>query len=87
MNNNNTSATAINTDNLTAESLALLVEIVGNIRNWNGTPPCFDHINAARRGNLTDLKKRNLLRTFRDEGEEWIDVSDEAVAYVKGLKA
>ncbi len=60
---------------LTPESSNLLEAIAKDAANWNGLPPCFNHITLQNRGNLTDLKKKGLLSTFKDEGEEWIQIS------------
>lgn len=59
---------------LTPESAALLKAIVRDAGNWGGTPPTYEHITKAGRGNLTDLKRKKLVSTFRSDGHEWIEI-------------
>lgn len=55
---------------MTAQSLALFLDFAADAPNWNNQP--LVDITAEQRGNLTDLKKRNLITTFRDEGCDWV---------------
>lgn len=61
---------------MTEATERLFRDIFADQYNWSGTPPCFNHITAATRGNLTDLKKRGLVTTFRSDGEEWIEITE-----------
>jgi hypothetical protein len=60
---------------MTDETAKLFRSIVEDLPNWTGTTPCFNHLNAARRGNLTDLKKLGLVTTFRSDGDDWIELT------------
>jgi len=64
---------------LSAGSLALFTAICDDFGNWAGTPPTFDFIegkNDPNKGHLTDLKRRKLVATYRDDGNEWIRFLD-----------
>lgn len=47
--------------------------------NWNGTP--LLSITKEQRGNLSDLKKKGLLKTFKDEGCDWVTFTDEGYKF------
>jgi hypothetical protein len=66
---------ATTTPTLTAASLALFLEYANDAGNWGGTPLVGGNVtmDAAAKGNLTDLKKNGLLTTFREDGEMWIN--------------
>jgi len=75
---------------LTPASLALFIEFAKDACNYSGTPEVGGnvHMNAARRGNLTDLKKQGLVRTFTvpyDGPEIWLEFTPRGVAYAKFL--
>jgi hypothetical protein len=72
---------------MTDETAKLFRSIVEDLPNWTGTTPCFNHLNAARRGNLTDLKKLGLVTTFRNDGDDWIELTaaGEQHAHALGL--
>ena len=69
---------ATTTPTLTAASLALFLEYANDAGNWGGTPLVGGNVtmDAAAKGNLTDLKKNGLLTTFREEGEMWINFTE-----------
>lgn len=56
--------------------------------NWSGTPLIggnFD-ITKEERGNLTDLKRRGLLTTSRDEdGNIWVEFTEDGEALAADL--
>lgn len=54
---------------LTPASLNLLLDLISDSGNWSNTPML--DLSPAEKGNLTDLKKHGLVRTFRDEGIDW----------------
>ena len=64
---------------LTEASEKLLADIAGDTGNWNGCPMVYGNVcrTKADLGNLTDLKKKGILETFKDEGIEWICFTDE----------
>lgn len=68
---------------LTAESRSLFESVVKDLPNWNGTTPCFNHIDSQSRGNLTDLKKKGLVKTYRYDGEEWIDLTEAGTGFAR----
>jgi hypothetical protein len=53
--------------NLTTDSLAMFTALANDADNWGGTPlvECWT---AAEKGNLTDLKRKKLIRTMTDDG-------------------
>lgn len=63
---------------LTPASLAVFIRHAKAARDWDGTPML--EISAAERGNLTDLKNRSLLTTYRSDGIDWIIFLDAGVA-------
>ena len=63
---------------LTPASLAVFIRHAKAARDWDGTPML--EINAAERGNLTDLKRRFLLNTWTSDGIDWVAFTDAGVA-------
>lgn len=61
---------------LTPESKVLLDKMVADAPNWGGLTPLFNHITKETRGNLTQLKRKGLVRTFKSEGEEWAEFTE-----------
>jgi hypothetical protein len=53
-------------DNISPASALLLFDLINDAPNWNGQP--LIDITKEQRGNLTDLKRRGLLKTFTEEG-------------------
>lgn len=55
-------------------SLDLFMALARDAGNWSGTPLLGGNVTITKelRGNLTDLKRRNLLTTFKDEGLVWV---------------
>ena len=68
---------------LSPASLALFTELAKDNTNWNGQP--MINIAANQRWNLTDLKKRGLLTTFKDEGVAFAIFTDAGKALAKEL--
>lgn len=66
------------TSNLTQDSLNLFLTLADDAANWCGQP--LIDITKEQRGNLTDLKKKNLITTFRDEGCDWANFTAEGIA-------
>ena len=63
---------------LTPASLAVFTRHAKAARAWEGTPML--DITSAERGNLTDLKKRDLLNTWTSDGIDWVEFTDAGVA-------
>lgn len=63
---------------LTPASLALFLAYAKDAKNWNGTPLVGGNVGAspADKGNLTDLKTKGLVETFRDDGCTWLEFTD-----------
>ena len=61
---------------LTTASKNLLLAIHKDLPNWDNCSPEYNHIDAVSRGNLMDLKKKKLAAVFKDEGKEWITLTD-----------
>lgn len=53
-------------DGLTPASYSLLIDLIKDAPNWEGQP--LIDITKEQRGNLSDLKRRGFLDTFKDEG-------------------
>lgn len=66
------------TSSLTQDSLNLFIALAKDAADWGGQP--LIDITKEQRGNLTDLKKKNLLTTFRDEGCDWAIFTSEGIA-------
>ncbi len=66
------------TSNLTQDSFNLFISLAKDAENWQGEP--LVDITKEQRGNLTDLKKKNLLTTFHDEGCEWAIFTADGIA-------
>lgn len=64
---------------LTQDSLDLFIALAEDAANWMGQP--LISITKEQRGNLTDLKKKNLLTTISEEGWEFADFTDEGIAF------
>ena len=60
---------------MTPETKALFTTFAQDACNWSGTP--LLDIAKEQRGNLSDLKKRGLIETFKDAGCDWVDFTDE----------
>lgn len=67
------------TTNITEASLALFKALAEDAANWSGTPPAW--VTAEERGNLTQLKRAGLLKTFVDEGDPFAQFTDAGVAF------
>ena len=59
---------------MTTETLALFASLWNDADNWGGEP--LLDIEKEQRGNLTDLKKRGLLTTFKMDGDQWVKFTD-----------
>ena len=70
---------------LTTNSKNLLLAIYKDLPNWDNCSPGYNHIDAVSRGNLMDLKKKKLAAVFKDEGKEWITLTDAGKALAKSL--
>ena len=68
---------------LTEASKAVFVKYANDAGNWSGMPMLDG--NKEERGNLTDLKRKKLITTFRDEGIDWVSFTDLGVAYAATL--
>lgn len=68
---------------LTPESFALFRRIVADAKNWENSPML--DISKKEAGNLTDLKRKNLLHTFESDDLEWV-VFDFVAVTVNGVR-
>lgn len=70
------------TENITEASLRLFLAYAEDAANWNGTPLVGGNVGGTKeeRGNLTQLKQANLLKTFRDDGLLWVRFTDAGIA-------
>jgi hypothetical protein len=60
---------------LTPASLALFTALAEDSGNWGGTP--LVDITAAERGNLTQLKRANLVTTFESDGDSFAEFTED----------
>jgi hypothetical protein len=67
---------------ITATSLALFLAYAKDAGNWGGSPLVGGNVGGSKeeRGNLTQLKRAGLLTTFNDDGDTWIDFTEEGKA-------
>lgn len=70
---------------LTADSNNLLLAIFKDLPNWDKCSPAYNHTDAVVRGNLTDLKKKKLVLSFKDDGKEWLTLTDTGKALAESL--
>jgi len=72
---------------LTEESLKLFEKLADDAPNWNGSPLLGGNFNFTKemRGNLSDLKKKDLVITEIDGGESWVYFTDKGKKLVKEL--
>ena len=68
---------------LTTETQNLFISFVEDAPNWGGQP--MVDITTSQRGNLSDLKRKGLVETFRDEGCDWINFTPVGVSYAAEL--
>ncbi len=63
---------------LTEASRDLFIALVKDAGNWSGMPLWGGNVGGSKedRGNLTDLKRKGLVRTQHDEGNEWVTFTD-----------
>lgn len=77
------------THDLTPASAELLRALANDACEWGGSPCYGANVggSAADRGNLTDLKRRGLLRTIREGRTEWVEFTEEgrAMAATMGI--
>lgn len=68
---------------LTPASLALFLAYANDAGNWSGTPLIGGNVGGKKeeRGNLTDLKRKGLITTFRDEGCDWLSFTEAGIAF------
>ena len=67
--------------NITATSARLFIDLAKDAGNWSGTPLLDGNVrtDAHLRGNLTQLKKVNLVTTFNDDGT-WVSFTADGKA-------
>lgn len=59
---------------ITPASLALFLSIARDAGNWSGEPIVGGNVQQTleHNGNLTQLKRAGLIKTFIDRGDVWI---------------
>ena len=70
--------TETTTTTMTEATEKLFRDLAEDARNWAGTP--MVDVTTENRGNLTDLKKRGLLVTFKSDGISFVDFTAAGVA-------
>lgn len=67
-----------NRQEITDRSLELFLDYARDAGNWSGTPLIGGNVGGSRedRGNLTQLKKADLIETFNWEGDAWISFTE-----------
>jgi len=73
--------------NITERSKELFIAYAKDNGNWSGTPLVGGNIADTKedRGNLTQLKKAGLIKTWTDENRIWLDFTPAGKAYAKEL--
>lgn len=69
--------------NLTPASTALFIALAQDAGNWGGTP--LIDVSEAEKGNLSDLKSKDLLSTMVDDGCTFAYFTDAGVALAMTL--
>lgn len=66
------------TTELTPATLDLFIRFAKDADNWNGMPLVGGNVSMtlADRGNMTDLKQKGLVITFKEEGNLWLEFTD-----------
>jgi hypothetical protein len=76
--------------NITQTSLDLFLAYARDAGNWSGTPCVGGNVGGGKeeRGNLTQLKRAGLIKTFKDEGIVWLSFTDagRALAATHGIE-
>lgn len=72
---------------LTEASKKLFIDYAADACNWGGTPLVGGNVGGSKedRGNLTDLKKKGLLSTFKSDNLDWVSFTEKGIAYAKEL--
>lgn len=67
---------------ITPTSLVLFLAYAKDAANWGGTPLIGGNVGGTKedRGNLTQLKRAGLIRTFRSDGLDWVEFTDAGIA-------
>ncbi len=70
---------------LTEASKTLFLAYAADAGNWGGTPLVGGNVGGSKQdaGNLTDLKKKGLLVTFKSDNLDWVSFSDAGIAYAR----
>ena len=71
------------TDGMTDATIGLFRALAGDANNWHGEP--LIDITPSQRGNLTDLKKRGLINTYRADGCDWCQFTCDGELLAKDL--
>jgi hypothetical protein len=74
---------------LTEASKALFLALWNDRGNWGDTPLWGGNVggSAADRGNLTDLKSKGLVTTFKSDRLDWVAFTDAGKAFAAHLTA
>lgn len=72
---------------LTVESKKLFIDLAEDAGNWSGTPLWDGNVGggAEANGHLTDLKKKGLVETWKDEGLVWVSFTEAGIEFAKEL--
>lgn len=76
--------TKMNIVALAPESYTLLLKLAHDTGNWSGTP--LVDVTRAERGNLSDLKQKGLLTTFRSDNAMFVDFAFLSVNVTDGTR-
>lgn len=70
---------------ITVESFRLFLAYAKDAGNWGGTPLVGGNVSGSveHRGNLTQLKKAELVRTFYNGGDAWVKFLPAGIALAK----
>ena len=68
---------------ITETSKKVFMAYAKDAGNWSGQPLVGGNVGGSKeeRGNLTQLKKAGLIRTFRSDGMDWIQFTEAGIKY------
>jgi hypothetical protein len=68
---------------ITDRSLQLFLAYARDAGNWSGTPLVGGNVGGSKedRGNLTQLKRAKLIRTFKYDGLDYVEFTAEGKSF------
>lgn len=75
------------TINITQQSKELFIKYANDAGNWSGCPLVGGNVADTKEnaGNLTQLKRAQLLTTHKEDGDSWINFTPLGFEYAASL--